>query len=423
MSEFQKGPARVRPTLVLTLLALSSFLNSYDRAIFPIIVEPMKADLNLTDTEIGLLGGPAFAVLFAVVSIPMAGFADRGRRALVLSWAMGFWSLMTALCGFATSFLVMALGRFGVGAGEGAGAPSINALAAETFDGKRLATVLSVMVVGSNIGAASALLAGGLLSDSFGWRSVFIAGGVAGLILSLFLGLALPRPAVRPHDMPRAQTSIPSRMSSLFRRRAFALLCAGIGVSSIAMSSFTAWGPTFFIRKFGVTPGEVGSTYGVIHGCLAITIPLLAGAFSDRLSRMNPRLPATLLVAMFLLCIPATFAFLTAPTFGLALVWVAPLALLQLAVVPPYYALVQSLAGPSLRSTAAAVSGAIIYMTGYGVGPPLVGLFSDVFAELGPAVSLERAMMFSLTAYVGGALLFYFCAKHVEAGQRAAAAA
>jgi predicted MFS family arabinose efflux permease len=411
------------PALVLLLLSLASFLNSYDRSIFPIILEPMKRDLALSDTEVGLLVGPAFAVLFAIVSIPMAGFADKGRRAVVLAWAMGFWSLMTALCGLAGNFVTMALGRFGVGAGEGAGGPSINAIAADAFGGKRLATILAVIVMAANVGSATALLAGGLLNDAFGWRSVFIAGGAAGLVVAAAIWIALPRPAMIDDGPVRPDTSIIARLGLLFRRPAFAFLCAGIGLSSIGLSAFSAWGPSLFIRKFHVTPGAVGSTYGVIHGCLAILVPLLAGALSDRLARRHARWPAFLLVIIFLLCVPANLAFLMAPTFPIALLLVVPVAALQLAVVPPYYALVQSLAGSHLRSTAAAVSGAIIYLMGYGIGPPLVGLLSDHLGWAGGATSLERAMMLSLVSYFGGAAMFYLCARHVDAGQRAAAEA
>ena len=412
-----------RPVLVLTLLSLASFLNAYDRSIFPIILEPMKRDLALTDTEVGLLVGPAFAVLFAVVSLPMAGFADKGRRAIVLAWAMGFWSLMTALCGFATSFVTMALGRFGVGAGEGAGGPSINALAADTLGVKRLATILSVIVVAANIGSATALLAGGLLSDAFGWRSVFIVGGAAGLLVALAIGLWLPRaPAVPRPESPIASAPLPARLATLFRRRAFALLCAGIGLSSIGLSAFSAWGPAFFIRKFDVSPGVVGSTYGVIHGCLAIGVPVIAGYISDRLARREARWPALLLVIIILAGIPVNIAFLLVPTFTAALILVVPLSMLHLAIVPPYYALIQSLAGPHLRSTAAAVSGAIIYLMGYGVGPPLVGFVSDSLGWSGAgARSLELAMLVSVASYVGGAAMFYLCARHVEADQQAAA--
>ena len=420
MEQDESAPSIRKPATILILLSLASFLNSYDRSIFPIILEPMKHDLKLTDTEVGLLVGPAFAVLFAIVSIPMAGFADKGRRAAVLSWAMGFWSLMTALCGLATNFLTMALGRFGVGAGEGAGGPSINALAADAFGGRRLATVLSVIVVAANLGSAAALLGGGLLSDAFGWRSVFIAGGVGGIVVALAIGLGLPRAPAPPSDHAMQSASIVARLAMLFRRPAFALLCAGIGLSSIGLSAFTAWGPAFFIRKFGVTPGEVGATYGVIHGILAFVVPVAAGHLSDRFARRKPSAPAMMLVAIILIGIPVNIAFLLVPTFTLALILVAPLAALHLAIVPPYYALIQSLAGPHLRSSAAAVSGAIIYLMGYGVGPPLVGFLSDSFGWSGGAESLERAMLVSVLSYIGGAIMFYWCARHVEAGQRAA---
>ncbi|WP_293977075.1 MFS transporter [Sphingomonas sp.] len=422
MSNSDDTSPLVRPAMTLALLSSASFLNSYDRSIFPIILEPMKRELALTDTQVGLLVGPAFAILFAIVSIPMASFADKGRRAAVLAWAMGFWSLMTALCGLATGFATMALGRFGVGAGEGGGGPSINALAADAFGVKRLATVLSVIVMGSNIGAATALLAGGWLTDAFGWRCVFLVGGAAGLFISLAIALALPRPTAHIVGVAPS-SSIATRISTLFRRPAFALLCAGIGLSSIALSSFTAWGPAFFIRKFHVSPGEVGRTYGIIHGCLAILIPLVAGLISDRLARLDPRWPAYMLVIILLLSVPANFAFLSSSSFGAALFLVVPVSFLQLAIVPPYYALVQLLAGPQLRSSAAAVSGAIIYLMGYGLGPPLVGLMSDTFGWAGGANSLERAMMLSLVSYFGGAAMFWLCARHVAAGQHAAAGA
>ncbi|CAN5320257.1 MFS transporter [soil metagenome] len=373
----------------------------------------MKRDLRLTDTQMGILIGPAFAIVYAVVSIPMASAADRGRRIKFIAWSLAFWSLMTGLCGLARSFPIMALGRFGVGAGEAGGAPSINAIAAETFPAKYLATALAAIVTAGNIGGASALVLGGLIADGLGWRSAFFCGAAAGMMLALALSAMSRGHRPLPPHSNLGVTKPVANLIVLFRRPAFAYLCAGMGLVAIGVCALTAWSPAFLMRKFDVSTGDVGRTYGVIHGVMAIFVPLAAGFLTDRLSRKDTRWPIWLLIAIFLTSIPMTIAFLFAPTFLSALILTVPTHILMLAFGPAYYALVQDLSGPAFRSMGAAISAAVVYLVGYGIGPPLIGLLSDLLPGALGGASLQNALMISLIGYAGGAVMFVLSARHV----------
>lgn len=401
----------------LTLLSLVAFLNFYDRTLFSILVEPIKTDLDLSDAEIGLLAGPVFAAAYVFLSIPIARVADRGKRVGVLTWSLGAWSVMTASCGLASNFWTMALSRLGVGAGEAGGSPNINAITADIVPRERLTSALAVIVVMSNLGAASALFLGGPINDWLGWRAVFLIGGTAGMILALTIRLTLPEPAGAKSggsgNSPSLSTAASLRM--LWKRRSFVLLCCGFGAVAIGIFSFQAWVPALLMRKFGLSASDVGTTYGAIQGVTALASPLLVGLIADGFARRDPRFPVVMLIVLFCLAVPVSVAFFAAGSYDLALLLAVPANFILLAFTPLCFALIQVTSGPRLRSTGAAVSSVVIFLVGLGVGPPLVGWMSDRMGSSSGAVNLQNALILSSSAYLIGSLLFAFGVRSIAA--------
>ncbi|HWV61629.1 MAG TPA: MFS transporter, partial [Sphingopyxis sp.] len=183
------GVSKARAGYILFILCLISALNYYDRFLIGILVEDLKRDLALSDAQVGLLSGLAFALVYSIASIPVASYADRGFRVRVLGGAAAIWSVMTGLCGMATGFWTMLFARFGVGIGESGGAPTTHAIVAETFGDRWRATALAAIGVAGAIGTSAAFAGGGYIAQHYGWRWAFFAAAIPGVVIALIFAL------------------------------------------------------------------------------------------------------------------------------------------------------------------------------------------------------------------------------------------
>ncbi len=383
---------------VLFVFALANAFNFLDRQILAILLEPIRADLGVSDTALGFLSGPAFALFYALAGVPIARWVDHGSRRAVMAWGIVVWSVMTAACGLARNFVQLAIARTLVGVGEATQTPAAHSMISDYFEPRHRATALAINSAGANIGLLVGLALGGFLADAYGWRLVFVAVGVPGLAVALLLRLTVREPARGSADGLSASGdagSFARAARSLWGLRTYRHAALGASLQAMFGYSLISWGPTFMARVHGWSAGEIGLPLGLIMGLGGAAGALLGGALSDRLGARDPRwyayLPALTASAM----LPFALMFLHWPS-GMGMFWYAPAVLLGTFYPAPCYALAQNLVTPRMRGTSSAVMLLAITIIGLGVGPLLVGLLNDALApRLG-----EAAIRYSLSLLI-----------------------
>jgi MFS family permease len=395
---------RRRASIVLTLLLLAYIFNFLDRQILGILAQPIKADLNLSDTQFGAIGGLAFALLYSVLGVPLAYLADKTSRSGVIAASLAVWSGFTALCGTAAGFTQLFLYRLGVGIGEAGGvAPSV-ALICDYFPPERRARALAIYYLGVPIGLAAGTLIGAYIAHAINWRAAFFVMGLAGLILVPPLRLVV-------RDLPRRTASSAAPLASVFpllaRKPAFWLLAFASSASSLCGYGLALWTPSVLMRSFGLdllSTGNFLASLLLIGGCAGV---FAGGWFADRLGAMDRGWYAKLPAIAWLITAPAWALGLFAP--GLWLAW--PLLLIANALnilwLGPVTTAVQYLVPQRMRATASGSFLLINNFIGLGVGPLLMGRLSDMLKASRGADALRDAAVACLGFYLVAALLMF----------------
>jgi len=402
-----------RARVVLCLLLLAYIFNFLDRQILGILAQPIKADLHLSDTQFGAVGGLAFALLYSLLGVPLAYLADRTSRSAVIAGALVVWSGFTALCGTATGYGQLFLFRLGVGIGEAGGVAPSYALIADHFPPERRARALAIFSLGVPIGLGSGSFVGAYLAASFGWRAAFLIMGVAGIALAPILKYFV-------RDLPRhAPSSEGVSLLQVFpivaRKPTFWLMAFAASCSSLIGYGLALWTPSVLIRSFGLdlmSTGNFLASLILIGGCAGV---FAGGWLADRLGHLDRAWYARL---------PAIAWLITAPTFVAGLMssnlWLAwPLLLIPNALnilwLGPVTTAVQHLVPQRMRATASASFLLINNLIGLGVGPLLIGRISDALKESYGAESLRYAAVGCCAFYLVAALLMLLAAKRLRA--------
>jgi predicted MFS family arabinose efflux permease len=400
-----------RASLVLALLLLAYIFNFLDRQILGILAQPIKADLRLSDTQFGAIGGLAFALLYSVLGVPLAYLADKTNRSGVIAASLAVWSGFTALCGTAAGFAQLFLYRLGVGIGEAGGVAPSYALIADYFPPERRARALAVFSLGIPIGLAAGTLIGDYIAHAVNWRAAFIVMGIAGVVLAPVVRLVvrdLPRPSAAV--MPLA-----AAFPMLARKPAFWLLAFASSASSLCGYGLALWTPSVLMRSFGLdllSTGNFLASLLLIGGCAGV---FAGGWFADRLGAMDRGWYAKLPAIAWLITIPAWGLGLLAPSLWLA--W--PLLLLGNALnilwLGPVTTAVQHLVPQPMRATASASFLLINNLIGLGAGPLLMGRLSDAFKTTYGVDALRNAAVACLAFYLIAAILMWLSIKPLRA--------
>lgn len=408
-----EDPSR-RRYFVLGLLFLVYLVNFVDRQILSILIEPVKHELGVTDTAMGFLTGLTFALFYSVAGIPLAWLADQFNRRNILAAGLGVWSAMTALSGLAVTFWQLALARVGVGVGEASCVPTAHSLISDYFPPKRRATALAVFSMGAHAGVMAGLILGGWVNEWLGWRWAFVLAGSPGVLLALIVRLTVREPQrgnLDPVQEAQLGGSFGEVLSFLWKLKAFRNLALASGLASITGYGLVIWSPVFLIRVYGMGTGETGTWLGLLAGAGGVLGTLGGGLLGDRLSVRDSRwlfwIPALSQVLTF----PLLLWFLFARSLSTALGAAALAYVFSALWMGPAYAATQALARPAMRALAAALLLLVINLIGLGLGPLLVGWFSDLFQpQFGPEsirYALAAAGLASLWAgvhYARGAL-------------------
>lgn len=402
----------IRPFYVLAVLSLVSLLNYYDRNLISMLIEDLKRDLHLSDAQIGVLTGLAFSLVYTVVAIPIARFADSGRRVGVLSLSVLVWSAMTAACGLANNFMTLTLARLGVGIGEAGGAPTTHALVAETFGPKWRGTALSIIGATGGAGTVLALMVGGSLATHYGWRNALMISAVPGLFLTLLLFCTVrePRPAGGAARPP--QIGLMEAFTILRRRASFMWLAVGIAVIAVGAYGQQIWTPAYLMRRHGLDAATVGAGLSVVSLPGIILGTLAGGILSDWLSRYDRRWPAWLLMISFGLAAPMQMIFFLTDSYRVALAVTVPITFISVIWVAPAYVLIQNLSGPRLRATGASLLFLVVNL-GLGFGPLIVGALSDALTPAYGNYALGYALLTICSTYFLGVGIFWKLSRTV----------
>lgn len=380
-----------RAWTAVAVLAVVGTLNYVDRFLPGVLAEPIKRDLSLSDTAIGVINGFGFLIVYAVVGILIARVADRGLFGTVIAGCLTLWGSMTILGGAVQSGLQLALTRVGVAIGEAGSTPAAHAYVARNFTPDKRAAPLAVTTMAVPLASAASLLGGGLLAESMGWRAAFVTTGAVSVVLApLVLWVVGPRQSL-PTPPPR-QDSAALHWWDLMRKPSFLAMVAGTALVSAAGYSLTTFAPAFLMRTRGMSLGEVGVEYGLATGALGVLGLLIVARIADRLASRDPRWLLWIVVVLIAALLPASvLAFIVESRVWC--VWLLALSyVIGIAYLAPSIAAVQRLVLPEQRATASAVF--LFFNATLGaVGPFLTGVLSDALTdELGPQ-ALARALL------------------------------
>lgn len=389
-----------RAWAAVALLAVVGTLNYADRFLPAVLAEPIKNDLSLSDTAIGVINGFWFLAVYAVLGLFIARIADRGAFGLVISTCLTLWGAMTMLGGAVQSAFQLALTRVGVAVGEAGSTPAAHAYVARNFPPERRAAPLAVITMSIPLASAASLLGGGLLAQSLGWRTAFV---VMGAISVLFAPLVLVVLG-RRQSMPVVQTPAVSevraaKVADLLKKPSFLSVVMGAAFISFAGYSLTTFAPAYLIRTREMSLGEVGVQYGLASGLTGILSLLVIGRIADRLSAKDPRWSLWLVAAMTAAMLPFSALAFVVESRTLCIWFIALSYVVGTAYMAPSIAAIQRLARPEQRATASAIFLFFGAMVG-SLGPFLTGVISDALkADLG-AMSLGRALLIVPVAQV-----------------------
>jgi MFS family permease len=383
------SPAYAR--YVLGLLFVVFVFNFIDRQILAILLEPIKAELGVSDTAMGFLTGIAFALFYTVAGIPIARVADRGPRRTVIALGLAAWSAMTALSGTVRSFGELALARIGVGIGEAACSPPAHSLLADYFPPERRATALAVYSMGIHVGVLGGFVIGGWMSQHFGWRQAFMVVGLPGLVLAVVVRLTVREPP-RLH-VAASPLSSAAAIRTLWAMRTFRHMALAAGLHSFAGYGIAAWAPAFLSRVHHLAPAEIGLWLGLITGVGGALGAVSGGMLADRLGARDARWSLWVPAIASVLEVPFWFVFLLWPSHVPALLGGIPGVLGGAMWLGPVFATTQTLVRPDMRALAAAILLFVVNLIGLGIGPQAVGVMNDLLTPWAGASAVRYSLL------------------------------
>jgi predicted MFS family arabinose efflux permease len=384
---------------------LVSTMNMSDRLLIGIVAEPVKHEFGLSDSLFGLLSGTVFAFVYPPLGLPIARLADRFSRKGILAICLALWSIMTLVCGVTTRFWMLVVARAGVAAGEAGYAPASHALITDMVGPRRRASAFSVLVLGIAAGGLMASVVGGWVAQHYGWRSSFLVVGAPGILVAFLVAFTIREPARVEAASPK--TAI-SAYKQLLAKPTYTLCILGSALHLMVAYGLAAWTIAFFVREHGLSLGVAGALVGGAGAIAAGIGGGLGGLIADWLGVRDRRWLA------WWPCVTVLMAAMTGPPGFLlhdttiAIVLLTLTTFLNSLYMPATYALVQTVADPRGRASAAALMIFVQNFIGLGFGPLVVGMISDFLAPQVGVKSLgyALAMVFVLNG-VAAALYFY----------------
>ena len=413
----EQPPTDTRRSLALALLVVVYTFNFIDRQIVGILAVPIKEDLGLSDTQLGLMGGLAFALFYTGLGIPVAMLADRFSRTWIMTGALTIWSAMTAVCGLAQNFGQLFLARLGVGVGEAGGVAPAYSLISDYFPPHQRARALSIYSFGIPIGSALGIVFGGLIASHIDWRWAFFTVGLAGIAIAPVFRLSIREPPRGGLDAATASQVPPGLgfiLTTLASKPSFWLISLAASCSSMMGYGLFFWLPSFFVRSYGLTLLDASLFFGAILLIGGLAGIWAGGWLGDRFGQARRTRYLTIPALAFVLTVPFYLLGILSPTLVLTFfVLLVPTAL-GLAWLGPVISAIQHLVRPDMRATASAVFLFINNLIGIGVGTWAIGALSDLLSLRFGDESLRYSILAGTGFYVIAASLFWLASRWLE---------
>lgn len=401
--------------LVVFGLTLASFFNYTDRNAIAVLIEPIKKSLSLTDTQVGLITGLAFALFYAIMGVPIARFADRGNKSRILVTCFVLWSVMTALSGAATTFLGLFVLRLLVGVGEAGCIPTSFAIISERFSANQRPFAISIFQAGGRLGVALGMAGAGVVGQFLGWRLALALVGAAGIPAAILVAWSL-RGVDRPRTRQVAEFQKTS-LTTILRFPGFVPLVAAISLTSFANYGISQWVPAFFVRSHGASLAAVGVWIGLSSGLGGLAGTLAGGVAAGHLVKRHPNWDLWLPAAANVLAVPLFVAAFLSSTVMIATVFYFAATMVMTVGGGVALAAFQRFTEVEHRATANALMLMISALTGVGLGPVAVGFASDLMnAQLG-VDSLRWALVVSSLALVAASYFYLMAGRPRKLGQ------
>ncbi|ARN75656.1 spinster family MFS transporter [Oceanicoccus sagamiensis] len=405
---------------MLGVLTLIYAVNFIDRQLLAILQEPIKAELGLSDGQLGLLTGFAFAVFYVTAGIPIASLADKANRRNIIANVVALWSVMTAACGLAQNYWQLLAARIGVGVGEAGCSPPAHSMLSDVFPPSFRATALSIYSSGINVGILFGFLLGGWLNEFFGWRVAFIVVGLPGVLIALLVKFSIAEP-IRgfSEDRQAAAKAKPSKLNDVLKliwsRPSLRHLMFAGSLSAFSGYSVTSWIASYILRNYEMGTGELGTWLALTIGVFGAIGTLCSGVIADRLGRRDQR---------WYMWLPAIASLLAAPFFALTMMASSAQATLLINIVPMMLstvyvgscvAMIHGMLNINMRATGSAVFYFILNIIGLGLGPYSVGLLSDYLQIDYGVDGLRYAMMILIcSAWLWSTVHYYWASKTLK---------
>ena len=404
---------------VLGMLLFVYIINFIDRQVLSILIEPIKEDLLLTDTQLGLLGGIAFAIFYTTCGIPLARLADRVSRVKLLSACLTIWSLMTVLTGYAQSFTYLLLARIGVGVGEAGASPSSHSMISDLFPENKRGTALSIYALGIPLGTLVGFGLGGVLANTFGWRTAFIVVGAPGVLVALWMVLTVREPPRGLTSPAGSSEPVPFGVALryLLGRKSFVHLAIASGLCAFTGYGNAVWIPSLMARVHEVPLDERGYMMALLAGVISSIGTFLGGWLADTLSTRRaerrwylwvPVLGQTIglpfILAAFMADSAWSLVWLAAPAYIFGSLWLGPI-----------FAVVQNLSQPAMRAFASSILLFILNIIGLGLGPAIIGILSDLLEPTYGVEAIRYALIWvTVVVTLWGVLHLLLAAISIE---------
>ena len=392
--------------------------NALDRGALAILVEPIKTDLGLSDTQLGLLTGFAFSLTYALFGIPLARLADTRSRVKLLSACLAVWSIATAIAGFAQNFIQLALTRVVVGIGEAGGSPASVSMMGEYYKPESRSRGMSLFMLGGVTGGALGLGLVGVIADHYGWRVALFTMGLPGLLLAIVLLTTLREPPRGRFQSTseRFDTDIAwyQAVAQVLSRRTMQHLLLAYGIGAFGGAGVSAWLGAFFMRSHGMSLSEVGGLLGVLAGLASFPGVMFGVVFGPRVVRRDRRWELWWPGAVYLTIVPTWMLTLYISDLYLVVLMLAITVALSSSCVGFVLTSIQSVLPAHLRGMGTAAVMFASNLVGTGAGPLLVGYLSDVLTPTLGGESLRYAMIIGVMFISWGALHFFIAAKHLR---------
>ena len=423
---FAAQPARPSATawLVLAVLCFVYVLNFLDRQLLSILAKPIQDSLHITDGQLGLIGGLYFALFYCLIAIPVGWFADKTNRVWVLSAACALWSAATVACGLSASYPQLVAARMTVGVGEAGGVPPSYAIISDYFPPARRGTALGLYNLGPPIGQAMGVAAGASIAAAYGWRPAFIALGAVGLFAAILVRAVVREPRRGGLDSTSAlavaapKSGFASTVAMFFSSPTLLLAAFASGATQIVTYGGGNFSTLFLMREKGMTLKEVALYYAILVAiCMGGGI-FVSGRVIDRFVHRTKAAYAIIPAITLTAAVPFFLGFIWAPTWPVALLFLAGPTFLNYFYLSASVTLVQNQVRPDQRVLSGALLLLIMNLVGMGVGPTFVGAISDLFRHAHPHNSLQLAFL-CLTPFYALAILLFAALARVLRGEAA----